>query len=320
MTVAESKLEPVSQNTSVFHSILIATDFSEPSHRALTAALALVANTDACLSAVHVFHPDWRYDMLETPPEIDLKRRDSHQQLEALIASLRADKKIQSISVEHRSVPEAVLFTIAESRAELLVIGTRGRGGLSKLALGSVAEELLRTAPCPVMTIGPKASLDGGEQTGLRTILFATDFGAGSTKALPLVSALAQAHNARLVLLHMIPPMPATSTSLSAYAPATAIADELQLWEGASRKRSLQRLRDWITCHAHLQNEPEYIVGTELLAEGILTAASRSKADLIVMGANRAASPRWAAHLPWTAIHEVIHDAPCPVLTVTGER
>lgn len=318
MTVAELKPEPVSRTNSVFHSILIATDFSEPSRRALMAALALAANTDACLSAVHVFHPDWRYDMLETPPEIELKRRDSHQQLDTLITSLRADKTIHSISVEHQSVPQAILSTIAENRVDLLVIGTRGRGGLSKLALGSVAEELLRTAPCPVMTIGPKAQRDCNSQTGLHTILFATDFGAGSTKALPLISALSKVHNSKLVLLHMIPPMPATSASLSAYAPATSVADELQVWEGASRKRSLQQLRDWVACYTHLQNEPEYIVGTELLAEGILMAARQSKADLIVMGANHAASARLAAHLPWTAIHEVIHGAPCPVLTVAG--
>jgi nucleotide-binding universal stress UspA family protein len=67
-----------------------------------------------------------------------------------------------------------------------------------------------------------------------------------------------------------------------------------------------------------LDPEPKYVVGIDLLPEGILSAASQFNADLIVMGANRKTSGRVAAHLPWTAVHHVIHDALCPVLTVSG--
>jgi len=40
--------------------------------------------------------------------------------------------------------------------------------------------------------------------------------------------------------------------------------------------------------------------------------------DLIVMGANHTASPKAVAHLPWSAVHEVVRYAPCPVLTIAG--
>ena len=104
----------------------------------------------------------------------------------------------------------------------------------------------------------------------------------------------------------------------SAYAPANAAADELQEWERSSRMRSRQQLRQWVEAHAALAREPQYVVGIDLLPEGILMTAAEFKADLIVMGANRVVAGRLAAHLPWTAVHHVIHDAPCPVLTVAG--
>ena len=110
------------------------------------------------------------------------------------------------------------------------------------MALGSVAEELLRVAPCPVMTIGPRADLAATiHESGFHTILLATDFGSGSVKALPLSLSLARAHDAHLILLHMIPPMPSSSGSLAAYAPATAAADEVRYWEETSRNRALKK-------------------------------------------------------------------------------
>ncbi len=209
-----------------------------------------------------------------------------------------------------------MVSTIAESETDLLVIGTRGRGGFSKLALGSVAEELLRTAPCPVLTIGPNATVAATQK--FNSILFATSFGKGSAKALPLALMLANANHARLILLHMMAPMPATSANLSSYAPASSAADELVAWEGSSRKRSLQQLKDCLPFENGLDREPEYVVGTDFLPEGILTAAGKFDVDLIVMGANRKGSARVAAHFPWTAVHEIICGARCPVLTVAG--
>jgi nucleotide-binding universal stress UspA family protein len=112
--------------------------------------------------------------------------------------------------------------------------------------------------------------------------------------------------------------MPATSASLSAYAPAGAAADEVREWEESSRKRSVKQLRDCLPEETGLEQEVEFVVGTDFLPEGILIASAKFKVDLIVMGANRTASAKAAAHIPWSAVHEVVRDAPCPVLTVAG--
>ena len=233
MTVAELNAQVTpSQRVSTFRHILVATDFSDASRRALCSALELAAGGDAQVSVVNILQPDRQYDALEQPPELDLERIDAERQLKTLVGELAPQRKIDTILIKRGPVADKVASLIEAEGIDLLVIGTRGRGGLRKLALGSVAEELLRVAACPVMTIGPKADIQAtAHGPGFHTILFATDFGPGSKRAVPLALALAKAEQARLILLHMIAPMPATSASLSAYAPAAAAADELEEWE-----------------------------------------------------------------------------------------
>lgn len=302
----------------VFQRILVAVDFSDSSRRALCCASPLVASGKEQISAVHVLKADWRYEVLDSPPELGLEEIDAWQRLHSIVDEAGRGKKLEAVLLQHGPVAQALLSYAAKTDADLIVLGTRGLGGLQKLALGSVAEEVLRRAPCPVLTVGPRVCAPETAARAFHTILFATDFGDGSAKALPLVLRLACSHGAKLIVQHTTPPMPAASTSLSAYAPGTIAADELQEWEKTSRKRSLQQLKLWMPEHTGLQQEPEYIVGVDFLPEGILTAAAERKADLIVMGANRRGSARFAAHVPWTAVHEVLHDAPCPVLTLAG--
>ncbi len=316
MAVAEEKS---TKTSATFQHILVATDFSEASRRALCDALALAAENHAQVSVVHVLQHDRQYAALENPPELDLERMDAELQIKKLVKELGPGQNVATTLVANGPVAEAVARVIEAGAVDLLVIGTRGRGGLQKLALGSVAEELLRTASCPVMTIGPKADIAATTNgPGFHTILFATDFGKGSTKALPIALALARQQHAKLILMHTIPPMPATAGNMSAYAPAAAAADEVEEWEGTARKRALKELRDCLPTETGLEQPPQFIVGTDFLGDGILTTVRQYKVDLIVMGANHAASPKIAAHIPWSAVHEVVCDATCPVLTVAG--
>jgi nucleotide-binding universal stress UspA family protein len=316
MTVAEVNTPMKSSTTGVaFRHILVATDFSEPSRRALCDALALSRENHAQLSVIHVLHPDRTHAALENPPELDLERIEAEKQFRKLLNELKPEQKITTC-LKHGNVTLQVLSLIEEEGIDLLVIGTRARGGLTKVALGSVAEELLRLAPCPVMTIGPEADF-ATATTGFHRILFATDFGKGSAKALPLALALARAPETQLIMLHMISPVPSSSASLSAYAPATAAADEVEELEGTYRAGAVKQLKEYLPADAGLAQEPKYVVGTDFLAEGILTASAKYNIDLIVMGANRTSS-KMAAHIPWSAVHEVVRDAPCPVLTVAG--
>ena len=112
------------------------------------------------------------------PPEIDLERHDAKDKLSAMVGEFDGDRKIDTLLVRHGPIAQAILALAGGEDADLVVVGTHGRGGLSKLALGSVAEELLRISPNPVMTVGPKAEITPGLPL-FQTILFATDFGKG---------------------------------------------------------------------------------------------------------------------------------------------
>lgn len=322
MALAELKVQDTSKQTAVFQNIVVAVDFSPTSRRALGAALALADANRAHLTVLHVLRSDWRYE-LASVRQADLELIDAEQQLKAWIseldsARLTPDNKIDSKLVKHGPIAPAILSSAGELGADLLVMGTHGRGGLSKFVIGSISEELLRIATFPVMTVGPKAEMPMPAAGQPHAILFATDFGRGSKRALPFVLKLIQAQNAKLILLHMLPPMPLTSASLSAYAPASAAADEFDQWSGSMRGRALQQLKESLPPDAGLEHEPEYMVGTDFLPEGVLAAAAKFKVDLIVMGANATASVKVAAHVPWTAVHEVLVHAPCPVLTFAG--
>jgi nucleotide-binding universal stress UspA family protein len=318
MSVLPFSTPTVSQATHIFHHVLMATDFSEVSQRALAGAIALAAQNQAHLSVVHVLPTDWRYEILDNPPEIDLERIDAQKRLEDATREIGFAQAPDCLILRQGPVPQRVIALAEEAGVDLLVIGTRGRAGLTKIALGSIAEELLRIAPCPVITFGPKAKVTMPQQESVfRSILFATDFGVGSNKVLPYVRAMAAASLTHVALLHMIAPMP-VSSNLSAYAPSTAAGEELQEWQASSHSRSVQQLKAWWLGEAKAACEPEYVVGTDFLPEGVLTAADQRHCDLIVMGANHALSPRLASHIPWSAVHEVIRHASCPVMTCVG--
>jgi nucleotide-binding universal stress UspA family protein len=304
---------------SCFRHILVATDFSEASRRALSDALALAARYDAPLSVVHAVPQEPTLINLESPKDLDLARQGSQRRMREFLSDIGPHHQIQHIFLRTGPVAKVLDSLIREEKIDLLVIGTRGRGGLRKLTLGSVAEELLRVAPCAVLTVGPKA--DGGicaQLADFRTILFATDFGPGSRKALGLALKLAEANQAKLILLHMLPPMVAAGAGVYAFSPAPAVAEEVQTWRENAHTDALNELKACIPPETKLAQAPEFIVETEFLPEGVLRAAAVHKADLLVMGANHTFSPRMAAHYPWSLVHEIVKDAPCPVLTVAG--
>ena len=132
-----------------------------------------------------------------------------------------------------------------------------------------------------------------------RRILFATDFSEASLAALLCALSFAEKTQAQLTLLHMI---------------ALAPLSEQEVVRGAA----LEKLMKLIPTAAMAWCTPEFEVRFEFPTEGIVAAAKRHSADLLVMGVQRSAHPRAVSHLPWAIVSEVIGQAVCPVLTVRG--
>jgi len=306
----------VQTRTVAFKHILVATDLSPISANALRYATLIARRYHSALTVAHVIprEPRSSVPLDPLPRDMDTTRLSAEQAVEKIDHELSAQRIPHHMLLERGSVREIILAEIKRSDIDLLIIGTHGRGGFKKLALGSFAEELLRLAPCPVLTVGPHVRPPDTDR--LQSILFATDFGPASTRAVPLALSLAEENAARLCFLNLISPMPIADVSLAAYAPPTYAADDMTEWQVREQERARRKLVSLIPADAKLAHVPEYLVSADFTAEGILEAAQTHCVDLIIMGANHAASARVAAHIPWAITHKVLSSAQCPVLTV----
>jgi nucleotide-binding universal stress UspA family protein len=192
---------------------------------------------------------------------------------------------------------------VTKQKTDLIVIGTRGRTGVSRLFLGSVAEEIFRRACCPVLTVGPQVSQDTGRRLELKEILYATDFSQESLAALPYAVSMAQEFQSRLTLLHVV-----GEAKTGDLVHAEHYADSIQ--------RQLQKL---LPPETEVWCEPKCVVEHGREADKILEVATASRADLIVLGVRDAEGGMGVAtHLVGSVAHEVVTRAQCPVLTVRG--
>ncbi len=144
--------------------VLFPTDFSECSDAGLEHATTLAQNMGAVLLVVHVEEPPLAYaggEMYYGAPEPDTRA------IEEMLQRVRP--KTGDVPVEHRLVvgsPAHAICDLAEQEGvDMIVMGTHGRTGLKRLLMGSVAEHVVRWAPCPVLTFKePHAEQGGGEK------------------------------------------------------------------------------------------------------------------------------------------------------------
>ncbi|MFN8627096.1 MAG: universal stress protein [Candidatus Binatia bacterium] len=141
--------------------ILVAIDFSATSTDALTAALVLSQRFAAEILLLHVVEPVYIAEpnvaSADLTTFLDVQERNAVEQLERLRTSLGPQGRHAQVLV-HCGVPAQVIVEVARrTAADLIVIGTHGRTGLSHMLIGSVAERVLRLAGCPVLTVPPAA-------------------------------------------------------------------------------------------------------------------------------------------------------------------
>jgi|SRR5689334_16057683 nucleotide-binding universal stress UspA family protein len=275
--------------------ILYATDFSRYSDAALPFALSMARKYGSRLFTVNVVSV---LPFPSAPPT---------QALQALAAQgvREARESMQRVEARCKEIPHEALIRrgeiwteiakiVKEKEIDMIVCGTHGRTGVNKLLLGSVAENIYRHAPCPVLTVGPSVSGEPESVGDIHSILYPTDFTAESVAAAAYAISLAQENQARLYLLNV------TETPTSA-----AVGQEI-----AGRLRDLVALRD-----AGLSCAPKALVDFGDPAHKITELAEELMVDLIVLGPRRAAIFPAASHLPATTAQYVVSRAICPVLT-----
>lgn len=280
-----------------FENIVFATDFSPAAAHAIPFVKKLARHFQSNLVALHVKPPvvnpmtqpaTWAPD-LEGVKVADQQHRE---ELREAFAGINTE-----VLLEEGDIRSSLDRAIDKYDADLVIIGTRGRTGLAKMLLGSVAEEIFRNVPVPVLTVGPHSD---AAKANVREILFATDFASEAPATAAYAVSLAQEFQARLTLLHVVPePKPG----------------ELVLWSDV-QESSKQLLRKLVPPKAEEWCRPEYFVERGEPSERILDLANLREVDLIVLGAQpERGVPGASTHLPIATAHKVVAHAKCPVLT-----
>jgi nucleotide-binding universal stress UspA family protein len=291
--------------------VLISTDFSQASRNALLYAIAIARHYGARLYIVNVVS-SIGYRLAGPGAEVlaaEQAVRDLKELWSKFSGSNQDSRLDLTLIVREGEVSAQLEGLIQQEHVDLAVVGTHGRAGFPKMAMGSVAEDVFRKVSCPVLTVGPHSASDWPERElgAEKAILFATDFGDPSLRALPYAVSVANHSGSKLILLHV-------AKFATENEPALISGDTRGVDEQAQRDASLRRLQELKP--NGLRIEPELRVTFGLPVDGILAEAARTGAGLIVLGLQHKSLPKLLEHLRSTTTYGVVTGAHCPVLTV----
>ncbi len=188
---------------------------------------------------------------------------------------------------------------IQQEGIDLVVAGTQGRNWLARMMLGSGAEEIVRHASCPVLTISPHVPREASD--ALLRIVFPLALEHDPHSAIAYALALANDNKAQVLFLHVV-----HRSARSLDDPDEAEIDDEQYGQ------AMARITELIPAREEFRRDPEIIIEAGVPADTILEVAKRTSADLILMPVRRVTG----AHAPWSTAYRVLAHAPCPVLTV----
>jgi len=235
-TALQSPSFPIPTNLKlVFQTLLFAHDFSPSSNRALAYAVDVASRTGATL---HLMHVDQTAEGVlfeggEAPPSEELQDRFEHRCRTSLSPYNLSTDDDQVVCHAVRGVSPAPLLVekAEEIGADLLVTGTEGRRGARRLVAGSVAEEVLRTAPCPVLTVRQRDETeDGTFNFEVEQIVAPVDFSDLARAALQHVIQLAPLYNVPVKLMHVVedPTLPSVYEAKSSKVQARAAEQQAE--------------------------------------------------------------------------------------------
>jgi nucleotide-binding universal stress UspA family protein len=277
--------------------ILVSTDFSPASETALLYALAIAKRNGARVLIAHVVTESYQLISSEAQRRaLDDAWRNAQNLITEQFVAGRLDGVDHQIRIERGDVWDRLSALIEAEKVDLLVLGTRGHRSIGKLLLGSTAENIFRQAPCPVLTVGPRARKEV-PAAGPRKIMFCTGFSRHSLNAGARAIWMAQRLHASLILLNVCEECDRTPEQRK---------DVI--------KSNSRRLRELVPHDAGLAREPEVLVEFGNFAERILETATQHNVDLIVLGIRQSAG--FARRLRGATAWNVVTAASCPVLTV----
>ena len=290
--------------------VLAPTDFSAASIHSLNYAIGVCQEMGASLTLVHVVPTLFPPDSSHIGALVEEKRlvKDAKLFLENF-REKQIPESIAGASVVLTGSPWHEITELAASgKFDLIVIGTHGHTALKHLWLGSTTENVVRHAPCPVLTVREQplaVFLPGQNPIRARKILVPTDFSELSNKAVERAVALAHRFGAKIDLVHVLEPPPYPEFGYV----------HVPMKEGALRKAAeahFERLRSEIPALVDLVDYTPVRTGNAPYE--IVQAARQLNSDLIVIGTHGRTGIKRLA-LGSTA-EKVVRHAHCPVLVL----
>lgn len=283
--------------------ILFPTDGSECAEQARRHALHLADHFDASLHVVRV--EERAVDLADAVEvtEADLLP-DLHGTSAAELPHL-AEARVRERTVRDSSVAGGILAYTAEHDMDLVVLGSHGRRGLRRLVLGSVAEAVVRRAPCPVVTVGRGTAAPNALTGG--TMLVPVDFSEHRFRLLAHARALAPIYGMDVEVMHVVE--------------VKGVPDAYGLYDSPPDSgQMVDRARTVLDEEADSLREMGITVSVEVRtghpADEVLTGAEDGRAAFIMVATHgRTGLERM---LMGSVAEKIIRQAPCPVYTVNA--
>lgn len=278
----------------VIRNIAVATDFCPWSERALQHALVLARHFGAVLHILHVVH---RAELYLAPNLMVMFDELAERDFDDLIGRLHAAHSLADI--EHQrwnidgEIPGVFNSFVGDHGIDLMILGTRGRTGISKFLLGSTAQEIFHYISCPVLTVGP-GSHGASRPLQLNRVLFATDLSPESEAAIPYVLKPATIWQSEIDVLHVCSS------------------------ENCRCQHRMDDLRSKIEALASGEAPPvvRYHVLPGPPSPAVLEFAMQQREDLIVLGLENHRSLYGGPSV--SHAYEIVRQARCPVLSVSS--
>jgi nucleotide-binding universal stress UspA family protein len=289
--------------------VLVPTDFSEESFKALRYAAALVRKFGAKLHVVHVSEIDFAI------PGVDLKDKDPLISDEEVAQRVR--QQLDDVAATfHGRIGRAfdqICRFAREIEADLIVMSTHGRTGLKRLFLGSNAERVVQHSSSPVLVVreSEREFFKDGQPLQIQKILVPTDFSKPSREALEYAVQFGRQLGARLVLFHSF-------TTTEFLTPEPYLVQEVGAGPGLARAAAEDQMREFIQGVDFGGVDFETYVTTGLAADEICDYAAKKGIDLVITSTHGRTG---LMHVLIGSVAEhIVRSAPSPVLVVPGRH
>jgi nucleotide-binding universal stress UspA family protein len=276
------------------NAVVCGTDFTVCSQNAGLYAALMARFFSAKLLLTHAF------TLSQAAMEVEIdgtlvsqQRRDLQVLLAQKAATLRSDS-MEVIPLLVDGDPKEVLPKVADEHAPcLVVLGTHGGGWVEREIIGSVAEQVLRSSRWPTMTVGPQARSASSRPFPFHRILCATDLSSSAGRAAAFAASLAQTMGAEMEVLHVGRP------------------ERLEEIRKSFRDALGDEVKDFLL--------PQTFIEAGVAHEQILKHCRDGSIDLLVLGIAQGVKSSLLGFTTRTSgAFQLIVDAECPVLTVTG--